>query len=88
MANLSIYDLRYGILPGEPYGPGKSGLTPLSPLHPAINLLSPEEKRERGSRSIRKNTMGICDRETLEFGLYHGERTENWEFHNFDTYAV
>jgi len=38
--SLTIYAQRFGIPDGEPCGAGKSGLTPLSPLHPAV-VMSP-----------------------------------------------
>ncbi|KAE8450687.1 hypothetical protein EG329_006032 [Mollisiaceae sp. DMI_Dod_QoI] len=49
MANRTIYGQRYGVQPGSPYGPGKSGLTPLSPLNPAIALRSPNSLETRNS---------------------------------------
>lgn len=36
MAAPTIYGQRYGVPEGSPWGPGKSGLTPLSPLNPLM----------------------------------------------------
>jgi uncharacterized protein YjiS (DUF1127 family) len=47
MANLTEYAKKWAVAPKQAFGPGKSGLTPLSPYNPTQQLASPTTTKLR-----------------------------------------